>query len=261
MRTWSDNNPFRCWECGKEGAEYSYVDYNPTLMHDTDSATIRHREELKEKRKKAGDDMQHRMFCRECYEKRNRDLSAMRQEYGRIKKLLMLERAVRLLERQALDIYQYKDIIDDFKEYVEEHPEKFDSSHEMIAAIILVDNGIKAKIQSKVGSYRTDFLIPDMRIVLEVDGDLHKNNLFRDNERDKKIREILGSEWETARISTGYLEENAPALVDAMIAIRKEKKKLRAQHHGYLPDWYSSRNKAQRTRSIKGADEHLFDLD
>jgi hypothetical protein len=51
----------------------------------------------------------------------------------------MLERAVRILEKQALDIYQYKDIIEDFEQYVTENPEKFDSAHEMIAAMMLVE--------------------------------------------------------------------------------------------------------------------------
>lgn len=260
MRSWSDRGKEKCWVCGKEHAEYSYIDYKPSLIFEVKSDKVKQREQLKEKRWEADDDMQYRVFCKECFEKRNRELRKKREQYAQLKKQLMLERAVRILEKQALDIYQYKDIIEDFEQYVTENPEKFDSAHEMIAAMMLVDNGIKAKIQYKIDRYRVDFYIPDMKIVLEIDGELHAHNLYRDNERDIKVRELLGPEWETVRIGTKYLEQNAPAMVDAMIAIKNEKIKLRSKHHGYLPEWYSSRNKAQRTRAIKTGDEHLFDL-
>jgi len=256
MKSWTSDETKKCWICGKPGAEYSYVEYNPLLLFEAKSENIKLREELKQDR----DDMQQRMFCKECFERRNAELSEKREQYARLKKQLMLERAVRMLEKQALDIYQYRDIIEDFEQYVTENPEKFDSAHEMIASMMLVDNGIKAKIQYKIDRYRVDFYIPDMKIVLEIDGELHAHNLYRDNERDIKVREVLGHDWETVRIGTKYLEQNAPAMVDAMIAIKNEKIKLRSKHHGYLPEWYSTRNKAQRTRSIRTGDDHLFDL-
>ena len=64
-------------------------------------------------------------------------------------------------------------------------------------------------------------------MVFEVDGFLHEKNLYADNERDKEIRKILGADWEVVRIKTKYLEQNAEMLVEAIKAVRDEKKRLR----------------------------------
>lgn len=202
-----------------------------------------------------------RMFCEKCEEKYFSELEKKREEYAKLRKTLMLERAVRTLEKQELDIYQMKDIIDQMQDFVIESPEKFDSSHEMIAAIILVDNGIKATIGYKIGKYRADFYIPSEKIVLEIDGSLHKNNLFRDNKRDIDIRDILGKDWEVVRIGTEYLESNAKMLVEAMRGIRDEKKKIRKQHYGALPEWYSRRDSARKKTYRPKTDDELFEID
>lgn len=249
----------KCWNCGSEHAEMTYTDYwfDERISDERLSLEMK---KFNEERHGLGSARQ-RYFCKECFNKRNKALRETRNAYAKLKKKLMLERAIRMFEKQNINVYDYKDIIDEMTEYVEEYPDKFDSSHEMLAAIVLVDNAIKAKMQYKIDKYRVDFYLPDYKIVLEIDGDLHKNNLYRDNQRDIKIREILGNDWEIVRISTKYIEQNASALVDAMIAVKKEKQKLRKQHHGYLPEWYSARNKAQRTRSMKVGDDHLFDVD
>ena len=69
-------------------------------------------------------------------------------------------RALCILEKQDLCIYDYKEAIDAVREFAEEQPDKFDSAYEMIAAIILVDNEIECKPQYKVGVYQCDFCIP-----------------------------------------------------------------------------------------------------
>lgn len=252
----------KCWNCGKESATATYENICYYGKHYEMTETAQMREMLKDAEIASRfETYPHaRHFCQECYTKRNKELEKMRDEYVLLKKRLMLERAVRTLERQSVDIYEYKDVIDDMAEYITEHPDKFDSSHEMIAAIVLVDNAVSAKMQYKIGSYRADFYIPEYKIVLEIDGDMHKNNLYRDNQRDIKVREILGSDWETVRISTKYLEQNAKALVDAMLAVKAEKQKIRRQHNGFLPDWYSARNKAQRKRASKVGDDNMFDI-
>ena len=173
----------------------------------------------------------------------------------------MLERAVRILERQPLYIYDYQDTIKDMEEFVEEHPDKFDSAHEMVAAIILVYNEIKAKVQYKIGDYRVDFLIPEMSAVLEIDGDLHKTTLLKDNKRDIAIRQALGPEWETVRISTDYIEQNAKMLPDAIGMVREEKQKIRQKNFGMLPEWYSERNKAKRKKQPTIGDDKLLDIE
>ena len=248
----------KCWECGKDGATETYstwwTDFGVApLSYREDEELLMGTSELNASKS--------RFFCPECFKRRNERFDMMRDEYAVLKKRLMFERALRTLEKQTVDIYEYKDIIDDMAEYIEKNPEKFDSQHEMIAAIILVDNAVRTKMQYKIGPYRVDFYIPEYKIILEIDGDFHRNNLYRDNQRDIKIREELGNEWETVRIGTKYIEKNAKSLVDAMIAIRDEKKKLRATHNGYLPEWYAERNTAKRTRKAKAGDDNLFGIE
>lgn len=247
----------KCWKCGKEGA--TIINQPDTILFDAKTDLIQERERIKIKRVYTeGVELNPRCFCSKCYKDYTADLNDQREKYARLKKALMLERAVRILERQAVNMYDLKDIIDQMEEYVIEEPEKFDSAFEMIAAIILADNGISAKLQYKVLKYRLDFLIPEYKIDLEIDGEFHGNNLYRDNQRDRDIRNALGDEWEVVRIGTKYLIQNAPALVEAMLAVRDEKKRLRAKHYGYLPDWYESRDKRKKKSTV--GDDQLLDI-
>lgn len=240
----------KCWICGEEatvfpeifqaGKEYwRYKDYG---AHPT--------EYLESKRQRG--------YCALCAEKEEKRRQAEKKEYVRLKKSLMFERAVRLLERQPLDIYDYEEAIKAVGEYAEESPDKFDSADEIIAAIILVDNELDTKIHPKVGKYEVDFMLPTLKIVLEVDGYLHAGRLYFDNERDKAIRNELGHEWEIVRIKTEYLEKNAELLVEAIKTIKNEKQKLRAAYGGELPEWYSKREKAKRPKKQAYGDELLL---
>lgn len=187
-----------------------------------------------------------RHFCEECYQKHTDDIAETEEIYGRLKKKLMLERAIKILEMQRINLYEFKDIIEQMQEYVVENPRKFDSSDEMIVAIMLVANGIKSLMQYKIDNYVVDFYIPSLKVVLEVDGHLHRYNTYYDNERDIRIRSYLGKEWEVVRIPTKYIEANAKQVVPAIISIKAEKQKIREEHNGIIPEWYSKRNSASK---------------
>lgn len=248
-----------CWMCGKENAECSF-ETESWLNDDELTEIISTRNKLRaDAIYKKHQSASRRMFCPECFAKMKAEHSRDKKEYLHYKKKLMLERAVRSLEKQALDIYLYKDIIADLWDYIQEQPEKFDSSYEMMAAIILIENEIKCKMQFKVGKYRVDFLIPEYKIALEIDGDMHENTLYKDNNRDIELRRILGADWETVRIGTKYLDQNAKALPDAMFAVKEEKQKLRARNNGFLPDWYSKREFSKRKKKPKIGDELLLE--
>lgn len=214
----------KCWECDKEGIkqfsadEYFYRD----IMEDDDI-------EIASKR----------WYCDECYEKISESRKKDRDEYIRLKKKLMLERAIRMLEKQRINPYDYTEAYTAVKEFVEKNPDRFDSAHEMVAAMILIDNEIGIKTQYSVAGYRVDFYIPDLKAVLEIDGVLyHKHRKTHDNNRDIKIRQELGADFEIIRIDTKYIEQNAELLVEAIKAIRAERQKIRKAHHGILPSWY-----------------------
>lgn len=121
----------------------------------------------------------------------------------------MIRKACRLLEAQNTNMYEYKEAIDVVTNFVEENADKIDSSYEALAAIVLVQNRIYSKMQYKVGPYQVDFLLPDLMVVLEIDGDRHKHRKSYDNKRDKFIKSELGPHWEIIRIDTDNLDKNA----------------------------------------------------
>ncbi len=217
----------KCWECNNEGTkqfdmrkpEYflgEVFDYVPASQ---------------------------RFYCEECFKRVTQERESDRFEYVKLKKKLMYERAVRMLEKQDVDLYLYKEALECVKEYSENNLDLFDSAHEMVAAAVLIFDEIHIKTQYKVAGYRVDFWIPEMKIILEIDGMFHKNTVNRDSKRDIKIREELGYDVEVIRVDTKYIEQNAKMLTDAISAIREERQKIRKQNFGLLPDWYCKKKK------------------
>ena len=129
-----------------------------------------------------------------------------------------------MLEEQHTDMYSYQEAIDVVHDFLENNVDKFDSSYEVLTAIVLVHNKIYSKMQQKVGKYQVDFLLPDLMVVLEVDGERHKQRKEYDSVRDKAIKKQLGPYWEIIRISTEHLDKNAkkiPEAIDKVIEYRE----------------------------------------
>jgi very-short-patch-repair endonuclease len=198
----------KCWECDNEGTvqfDLKKPEYFLGEIFDLVPAS-------------------QRWYCEECFERISTERQKDRTEYIRLKKKLMLERAVRMMEKQDLDLYEYKEALDAIKSYSEENPDKFDSSHEMVAAAVLIYNEVAVKTQYKVAGYRVDFYIPELNAILEVDGNLHNYTKKRDSARDLKIKEELGN-VEIVRIKTKYIEQNAELLVEAIKTVIEERHK------------------------------------
>ena len=136
--------------------------------------------------------------------------------YIKLKKKEMFLKACCLLEKQETKMYEYKDAIEVVREHLEKNPDKYDSSYEVLAAIILVHNRIYTKMQYKVGKYQVDFLLPEWLVVLEIDGERHKHRKEYDTKRDIYIQNALGEGWDIVRIKTDYLDMNAKKLPEAI---------------------------------------------
>lgn len=202
----------KCWECGIESTQ-------------------------------GGNFLEQRWYCDKCFTKYNEERESDRAEYIRLKKKLMLERATRIMEKQRLRIYEYKEALDAIKEISIEDPNKFDSAHEMVAGAIIIENEIRAKHHFKIAGCEVDFFIPELKAVLEIDGNFHEYSINKDYKRDMKIREELGMEFEVVRIGTKYIEQNAELLIEAIKTIREEKQKIRKQNHGIIPEWFAKSKK------------------
>lgn len=199
----------KCWICGKDGEEHRKVGERDPIFRDVVPF----------------DKESQRCYCKECFDRVTKEYKDDVNEYMRLKKKLMFERAVRILERQSLNIYDYQEAIQAVEEFATEHPDKFDSAYEMVAAIILVDNEIPCKLQHKIGKYQCDFYIPSMKVLLEIDGERHKYKKMADTKRDAEIMRTLGNAWNIVRINTDYLDQKADLLVEAIKTILKERKK------------------------------------
>lgn len=185
-----------------------------------------------------------RVFCEGCKEPHETEKQERLKEYLQLKTHVMHERALRILEKQHVKMYKYKDGAEVVLEAALKEPEKFASSHEMVAAMELIRHQIKVKTQQKIGRYRLDFLLPELKAVLEVDGYMHRHHKSKDSKRDIDVLSELGPGWEIVRIPTKYIEQNIKALVTAIKEIKRYKQEARSKNNGMLPLWYSEREQA-----------------
>lgn len=157
-----------------------------------------------------------RCYCGECLEALVEKETEERKLYIKLKKREMFRKAVNLLESQHTNMYEYKEAIEVVQDFIEENVDKFDSSYEVLTAIVLVQNRIYSKMQYKVGPYQVDFLLPDLLVVLEIDGERHKHRKDYDSVRDKRIKSELGPHWEIIRITTDNLDKDAKKIPEAI---------------------------------------------
>lgn len=195
-----------CWICGKPANNLS-----PRLYYDEAS------DQLKEWYVESStENPWGRYYCDDCLKRTQLEYKKELELYIKLKKKLMFIRACNLLEKQGINMYEYKDAITVVEEHIKNHPDKFDSSYEVVAAIILVYNHVLAKMQYKIGKYQVDFLLPEMCTVLEIDGERHRHKKEHDSKRDQYIKKCLGGGWQIVRIKTDYLDKNADKLIEAI---------------------------------------------
>ncbi len=187
-----------------------------------------------------------RHYCPDCEEKVKEENEKDLSEYLRLRAKLMLDRALKIIERQTkpINILEYKEPFEVIKERIMTDYTAFDSADEIAAAMELLRNRIRIKIQQEVGKSRVDMMLPGEKVVLEIDGIFHEHTKKKDKKRDIAIRQILGPEWEVVRIPVNYLEKNIQQLLPAIRELRKEMQKLRKINGGMLPENFSSRDKA-----------------
>ena len=210
--------PKKCWLCGADAtAHYEMFKPNPEREHFLEEDSYLRDRDFMYK------ECHQREYCESCFNKVGSERKAQLKEYVRLKNILMVERAVRSFERQNADIYEYKEAIESVQEYFSEHPEKFDSSQEVLAAIVLIYNHIETKVQYRVGKYRVDFFLPKLMTCLEIDGERHRTKKTYDSNRDTEIKQILGEGYDVVRIPTKYIDQNAKQLVEAIKLMRIER--------------------------------------
>lgn len=184
-------------------------------------------------------------YCLTCYKKHQKQYKETLAQYLSLKNRVMFERALRIMERACVDMTKYKRYADAVGRHSADNPDLYKSSDEMVAAIIMLETGIDFEMNYKVGSFVADMYIPRLALIVEIDGGLHDWKEIKDSNRDVRLRQILGEEWEIVRIPTKYVEENPVRIPDAIKAMAEQKRRIRKENGGFLPESYSKREAAR----------------
>ena len=189
-------------------------------------------------------------FCREHWLEHQRKYKKTVSEYLKLKTQVMFERAMRKMDNAGVFMTNIQREAQAVQKHSIDCPEAYKSSDEMITAVIMLSAGYDFELNYKVGKYIVDMYLPDLKLILEVDGERHDNRQLQDSKRDTDLRRILGDEWEVIRIPTQYIEQNPLKIPDAVIALAKQKRDLRKKNGGFLPNSYSKREQAKYAKAM-----------
>lgn len=124
--------------------------------------------------------------------------------------------------------YRIKKMVKDFPKYDNSikvihqclHHEKwFQSTEEIMVGIELIKNRVKAIHQQKIGRYKVDFVLPELKTILEVDGKIYHGDKFAEGKRDGLILLTMGLDWHIVRIDTDKINNSIQSLLPAIKAI------------------------------------------
>lgn len=91
----------------------------------------------------------------------------------------------------------------------------YDSVVEAMVAIELVRLKYKVIPQQKVGRYKVDFCLPDIKRIIEVDGEIYHNKNRRPN-REAEIQIAFGFEWKIIHIPAELIQEDIVKLKECI---------------------------------------------
>ena len=128
------------------------------------------------------------------------------------------------------DIAQYKAAIDLVRKKLNNRG-WFQSTEEIMVALELARRSVNAHHQVKVFEYTVDFVLPEMKVVLEIDGAPYhgKDRQKYQQTRDDVIKWKLGDDWEVIRISTDNINTNITKLIPGIRAVLNSRKKCARQ--------------------------------
>ena len=178
--------------------------------------------------------------CKECREREKEESRALKNKVNELTQLRRLEAAKEIIKKCYGDLIEYDDAFIVVENNIH-RPGWFQSINEVLAAVELVRMKTRARHQVRMGKWRVDFLLPDLKVVLEIDGGYHKLKHVseRDSLKDIAIIAHLGPLWEMVRISDVILKQNPKQLVPAIKKVIAERQRLRKKHNGQLPANYS----------------------
>lgn len=156
--------------------------------------------------------MKNKIYCDRC----KAELKRLEQEAKEIDDIIKYEirfnQGVELLETKVNHIEKYQKAIALAKTKVR----RYGSANEVLAAIVMMHFGYKVLAQQKIGKYRADFLLPDQKLIVEIDGKPFHSDKKKEIERDNAMTLTMGLGWKVLHIPTDLLRKKPLALNDAI---------------------------------------------
>lgn len=81
----------------------------------------------------------------------------------------------------------------------------FMSTEEACFAMQLEKEHIRYYPNYKIGKHRVDFFLPDMKRIIEIDGEIYHTNDDKDFLEERAVMRIIGEEYEIIRIPASYV--------------------------------------------------------
>lgn len=149
-----------------------------------------------------------------------------------VKKLEMLNKAENKLTRIS-GKHRMKNGIDVSKEIclvrkrVMNGIDKFSSLQEAMVAIQLEKQNIKYESQKEINGKTVDFLLPELKIILEIDGELYHTDENQEFLRDRQIMRGIGEKYEIVHIEADSVPRYTWNLKESLVYIVEERKEQR----------------------------------
>ena len=191
----------------RTGAFLEYVLYHPSCSQCGNEFTTTKYEHEKQ------------YVCKECREKQQNSLMAKKREK-------IIDRAIVALKRNIHINRVFEGYLQSIEAVKRKNSSgmKFDSKEEVMVAIQLEKDEIKYETQIEIVGHKVDFVLSNLKVVLEVDGKLYHTDHHKDALIDERVKSALGSGWEVIRISDDNIHYYLPALKKCIQAVLDEKR-------------------------------------
>lgn len=157
--------------------------------------------------------------CRKGVNKIEREAQKVDLPEGVTKYDIRFINACSEIEAQVKNFGAYKDAI----KIASQKKEKYASIPEAMVAIELIRLGHKIIPQQKIDNYHVDFAVPDIKAVIEVDGETYHRNEDREAKRELRIQYAFGLDWKIIHMPAELIRKQIQAtqrFIDKAIEIK-----------------------------------------
>lgn len=169
-----------------------------------------------------------RYKCNNCRDKQKEKNDKLRFETDilyKAKRLQRLNKAKKLIQNKASNPNDYKKAFSIIENKLYK-PGWFQSVPEILVAAEFIRTNTKIIHQKYLAGHKIDFLLPKLKVVLEIDGYFHTEE--KDKIFDSEVQETLGKEWCIIRLKADDFPEHLPHLlynIEIMTKAIKERRK------------------------------------